>query len=386
MPIAATTSPSQINSVSDSIEYEFTLSSPIVSDLNIEVIGATPYGLTKFGINHDPSYTPPTLAVGQIIYITSSAANLYSGAHVITEVLTSLECVVNTIYVGFDNQCRFDVYNNFNFDLYEFPNLSIDPAIQTIATLKGIPTNNNKIKFNISEYLRSVLNDAKPSLMFGLGLSNLNLYGNGMAANSTIKSSIMVPFFAVDNRIIENSETLVFFEGFKTYLSISKVQDTVLDVKREIENIAPFTQGTSFTYQKQSYQSVEVMNGCFKDALNIVFVNFAGGLRNYVVFNDIANGRDFENETTFKNSKGELRTLQVQSFKTYNVLTENVRITHAETVEQMISSPYTWLEIDGELVPIVIEKQSFQKYRSYDESLTISFNFRMSETKQSQVY
>ena len=88
MPIAVTSSPAQINSVADKIEYELTLSSPPISDMNIETIGATPYGLTKLGINHDPSYTPPSLAVGKIIYITDSLNDLYNGAHVITEVLT----------------------------------------------------------------------------------------------------------------------------------------------------------------------------------------------------------------------------------------------------------------------------------------------------------
>ena len=237
----------------------------------------------------------------------------------------------------------------------EYPNLSIDGAINIIAQLKGIPTNDNKIKINVAEYLRSALNETKPSLSFNLAQFE-GVISRAMVCNSTLKTSLTTPFWAANNRIIETSETLVFFEGFKTYLSVSKVQNTTLDVKREINNIAPFTQGATFTYGKQDYQSVEVMKGCFKDALNIVFINFAGGLRNYVVFNDIANGRDFENETTFKNSSLELRTLQVQSFKTYNVLTENVRITHADTVEQMIASPYTCLEVDGELVPIVIEK------------------------------
>ena len=73
-------------------------------------------------------------------------------------------------------------------------------------------------------------------------------------------------------------------------------------------------------------------------------------------------------------------------FENYEVSCENVRITHSESIDQMIASPLTWLaDAAGNLTPIVINKESFLKYKSYDESLNFSFTFRKSETKQSQL-
>ena len=222
--------------------------------------------------------------------------------------------------------------------------------------------------------------------MFGLGLSNLSLYGRQMAANSSLTLNKISPLFVTDNTTIETSSTLVFFEGFKTFVSKSNIDDTILNVKREIYDVTVFTQGSTYTGTILESQATEVQSGCFKDALNIVYVNFAGGLRNYVVYNDISITREFDNETRFKNSSLSEYLLQCQSHQEYQVLTENIRTTHQDTIEQMIASPYTWLELDGTLYPIVIEKQSIQLYRSYNEAITLAFNFRMSETMQSQVY
>jgi hypothetical protein len=385
MPIVSLSSPPQINSVSDNITYELTLTSLALADTNIEILGQTPYGLAKFAVNNDPAFTPPTLAVGKIIYITGSSGNLYKGAHLIVEVLSSTQCVVNTIYKGYDNNMLYDVFDNFNFDLYEFPNLSIDAPTATIATIKGIPNSSNSLVFNVSEYLRSYLNNTKRSLMFGLGNLNLSLYGRSMVANSSITLYKISPLFAANNTTVETARTLVFFEGFKTFVSKVLKQDTSLDVKRAINDVSLFTMGSSYSGVILGSQTNEVQKGCFKDALNIVYVNFAGGLRNYVVYNDISITREFDEETRFKDSSLAEYLLQCKSHTEYQVLTENVRTTHQETIEQMIASPYTWLEINGALIPIIIEKQSIQLYRSYNESITLAFNFRLSETMQSQV-
>lgn len=386
MPIVSLSSPPQINSVSDAITYELGITSLALADTNIEILGQTPYGLTKFAVNKDPSFTPPILAVGKIIYVTGSTGNLYKGSHVIVEVLASNQCVVNTIYKGYDNNMLYDVFDNFNFDLYEFPNLSIDAPTSTIATLKGIPDSANNLVFNVSEYLRSYLSNSKRSLMFGIGLAGLSLYGRSMAANSSLTLSKISPLFATNNTTVETASTLVFFEGFKTFVSKVLKQDTTLDVKRAINDVSVFTMGASYSGVILESQTNEVQSGCFKDALNIVYVNFAGGLRNYVVYNDISITREFDNETRFKNSSLAEYMLQCQSHQEYQVLTENIRTTHQDTIEQMIASPFTWLEINGTLYPIVIEKQSIQLYRSYNEAITLAFNFRMSETMQSQVY
>ncbi len=385
MPIVSLSSPPQINSVSDAITYELGITSLAIADTNIEILGQTPYGLTKFAVNKDPSFTPPTLAVGKIIYVTGSTGNLYKGSHVIVEVLTSNQCVVNTTYKGYDNNMLYDVFDNFNFDLYEFPNLSIDAPTATIATLKGIPDSANNLVLNVSEYLRSYLNNTKRSLMFGLGTSNLSLYGRSMVANSSITLNKISTLFATNNTTVETASTLVFFEGFKTFVSRVLKQDTTLDVKSAINDVTVFTMGSSYSGVILGSQTNEVQSGCFKDALNIVYVNFAGGLRNYVVYNDISITREFDNETRFKNSSLAEYLLQCQSHTEYQVLTENVRTTHQDTIEQMIASPYTWLELNSVLYPIIIEKQSIQLYRSYNESITLAFNFRMSETMQSQV-
>jgi hypothetical protein len=385
MPIVLNSAPPQINSVSDNITYELFLNPLDYTETIIDTNGTTPYGLTKFIVTNYGFYTPPTLAVGKIIYVSSSTNNLYKGVHVIVEVISATECVVNTIYKGVDTALLYDCYENFNFDLYEFPNLSIDGPVSTIATLKGIPNSNNVLIFNVSEYLRSGLNNTKRSLMFGLGNTNLSLYGRSMVANSSITLSKISPLFAVNNTTIETASTLVFFEGFKTFVSKALKQDTTLDVKRAINDVSVFTMGSSYSGVILGSQTNEVQKGCFKDALNIVYVNFAGGIRNYVVYNDIAISREFDEEIRFKDSSLAEYLLQCQSHTEYQVLTENVRTTHQETIEQMIASPYTWLELNSILVPIIIEKQSIQLYRSYNESITLAFNFRLSETMQSQV-
>ena len=148
MPIAISSAPPTINSVSDDIIYELDISSIDPADSFISILGSTPYGLTIFDITNDVGFVNPTLAVGKIIYITTSGN--YQGAHVIVEVISLGQCVVNTLING-SATLDYDVYDSFNFDLYEFPNLSIDPPTATIANLKGIPNNINKLFFNVRE-------------------------------------------------------------------------------------------------------------------------------------------------------------------------------------------------------------------------------------------
>jgi hypothetical protein len=386
MPITGTSAPAIISSVADNIEYELTLTPLALADTSIEILGSTPYGLTKFSINNDPGYTSPTLVVGNIIYVNTSTGGLYNGAHVIVEVLTAFTCVVNTIYKGYDNLLEYDVYTDFNVDLYELDNLSgTATVLQKVAKLKGTPKN-DKIIHSVSEYLRGVLGNNKRSIMFGIGQSNLSLYGSSCAVNSALTLNKINNLFTTNLTTVETAETLVFFKGFKTFVSKTLKDDTFLNVQRAINDISVFTMGSTYSGVILGTQKVEVNDGCFKDALNIVYVNQAGGLRNYVVYNDIGISLEFDNDTTFKDSNLNFKSIQNQSYKSYSVSTENVRTSHAETIEQMITSPFTWLEVDGVLKPIVIEKQSILLYRSYNEAINLSFNFRLSETIQSQVY
>jgi hypothetical protein len=386
MPITGTSAPAIISSVADNIEYELTLTPLALADTSIEILGSTPYGLTKFSINNDPSYTSPTLVVGNIIYVNTSIGGLYNGSHVIVEVLTAFTCVVNTIYKGYDNLLEYDVYTDFNVELYELDNLSATATvIQKVATLKGTPKN-DKIIHSVSEYLRGVLGNNKRSIMYGIGQSNISLYGSSCAVNSALTLNKINNLFTTNLTTVETAETLVFFKGFKTFVSKTLKDDTFLNVQRAIYDISVFTMGSTYSGVILGTQKVEVNDGCFKDALNIVYVNQAGGIRNYVVYNDIGISLEFDNDTTFKDSNLNFKSIQNQSYKSYSVSTENVRTSHAETIEQMIASPFTWLEVDGVLKPIVIEKQSVLLYRSYNEAINLSFNFRLSETIQSQVY
>lgn len=385
MPITVTSAPATISSVADNIEYELTLTALALADTKIDVSSQTPYGLTIFGVSSDPSFTPPTLAVGKIIYVSGSTGNFYNGAHVIVEVISSISCVVNTIYKGADANLLYDCYTDFNVDLYELPDLSIGTALNTISTLKGIPKN-DKIIYNVSEYLRSVLGNSKRSIMFGIGQSNISLYGSSCAVNSALTLSKINSLFSVNATTVETASTLIFFKGFKTFVSKTLKDDTFLNVKRAVNDFTVFTMGSTYSGTILESQTVEVNDGCFKDGLNIVYVNQAGGLRNYVVYNDIGISLDFDNDTTFKDSNLNVKSIQNQSFKTYSVSTENIRTSHAETIEQMITSPFTWLELNGVLKPIVIEKKSILLYRSYNEAINLAFDFRLSETIQSQVY
>lgn len=385
MPITVTSAPAIISSVADNIEYELTLTALALADTKIDVSSQTPYGLTIFGVSSDPSFTPPTLAVGKIIYVSGSVGNFYNGAHIIVEVISSTSCVVNTIYKGADANLVYDCYTDFNVDLYEFPNLAVDAAINTIAILKGIPKN-DKIIYNVSEYLRSVLGNSKRSIMFGIGQSGLSLYGRSCAVNSALTLSKINSLFSVNATTVETASTLIFFKGFKTFVSKTLKDDTFLNEKRAVNDFTVFTMGSTYSGTILESQTVEVNDGCFKDGLNIVYVNQAGGLRNYVVYNDIGISLDFDNDTTFKDSNLNVKSIQNQSFKTYSVSTENIRTSHSETIEQMIASPFTWLEVDGVLKSIIIEKKSILLYRSYNEAINLAFDFRLSETVQSQVY
>ena len=391
MPITGTSAPAIISSVADNIEYELTITPSTVLDFygNQTVLfttGSTPYGLTVFErlISATlPATQQPTFAVGAIIQITTNG--IYKGTHVVVEVINANTCVVNSIYKGSLGSLQYDVFTDFNVDLYEFPNLAVDVAINTIATLKGIPKN-DKIVYSVSEYLRSVLGNSKRSIMFGIGQGGLSLYGRSCAVNSALTLSKINSLFSVNATTVETASTLIFFKGFKTFVSKTLKDDTFLNVKRAVNDFTVFTMGSTYSGTILESQKVEVNDGCFKDALNIVYVNQAGGLRNYVVYNDIGISLEFDNDTTFKDSNLNLKSIQNQSFKSYEVSTENIRTSHAETIEQMIASPFTWLEVDGVLKPIVIEKQSILLYRSYNEAINLSFNFRLSETVQSQVY
>jgi hypothetical protein len=391
MPITGTSAPAIISSVADNIEYELTITPSTVLDFygNQTVLfttGSTPYGLTIFERIVSaalPAAQQPTFSVGSIIQITNN--NIYKGSHVIVEVIDDNTCIVNTIYKGSLGSLEYDIFNDFNVELYEFSNLGIGTAINTIATLKGIPKN-DKIVYNVSEYLRGVLGDSKRSIMFGIGQSGLSLYGRSCAVNSALTLYKINSLFAVNATTVETASTLIFFKGFKTFVSKTLVDDTFLNEKRAVNDFTVFTMGSTYSGTILESQKVEVNDGCFKDALNIVYVNQAGGLRNYVVYNDIGISLDFDNDTTFKDSNLNVKSIQNQSFKSYAVSTENIRTSHAETIEQMIASPFTWLEVNGTLIPIVIEKQSILLYRSYNEAINLSFNFRLSETIQSQVY
>jgi hypothetical protein len=222
--------------------------------------------------------------------------------------------------------------------------------------------------------------------MFGIGKSNLSLYGSSCAVNSALTLAAINSLFAVNATTVETAETLVFFKGFRTFVSKTLKDDTLFNVRRAINDISVFTMGSAYSGVILESQTTEVQDGCFKDALNIVYVNQAGGLRNYVVYNDIGISRDFKNDTYFEDSNLNYIQIQNQSFKSYSVSMENIRTTHASTIEQMLVSPFTWLEEGGVLKPIVIEKKSVLLYRSYNEAINLSFNFRLSETAQSQVY
>jgi hypothetical protein len=187
-------------------------------------------------------------------------------------------------------------------------------------------------------------------------------------------------------KILERAETLVFFKTYRTIWqenlkysvfppSLNIYGDTTYDV----------TFSSSFPGNKLSTQKVEIMTGCFKDPLNILYINSFGALRNYVVFNDIEQSINFENETRFKDDRLNEKILAVQSYEEYNVSATDVRLTHAESIAQMIASPKAWLMTSDSLTPIVINKKSFLQYRSFDAYLNFSFKFRIASTTQSQV-
>lgn len=388
MGLTLSSSPAQITSVNDDNNFVVTVTP---DNVKYSITDGTPFGLAKINLIDSLGVAAPSVFVGQLLHITDTAS-IYYGTHVITEILTpvlsfSSRVVINTVFIGSASSAvnSAALFSNLNFLISEYPNLSIDGAVGVIARVKATVNNSNVINLKLSEYLKSYLINKK-SISYGISIF-AELGGNRhTVVNSILPTANITSLFTTDATIFETISTLVFFKGFKTFVSNSNKDDAILNVKREVLDIANYTQTSTAPTNILGTQTVEVFQGCFKDALNIVYLNFAGGLRNYVVFNDIAISREFENEIRFRNNDLAEFIQSVNHFEQYEVSCENVRMTHSETIDQMIASPLTWLaDSAGNLTPIVINKESFLKYKSYDESLNFSFTFRKSETKQSQL-
>jgi hypothetical protein len=266
--------------------------------------------------------------------------------------------------------------------------------LDVFARVKFNIRNLSLVSLNISEYVRSLFLNGKTTVMVGLYhplLTSVSLATLTTIVNATFDSADVAKHYnnpsALTPKILERAETLIFFKNYRTIwqenLKYSVFPPTLEIYGDETYDVASF--GSTFTGNKLSSQKVEILTGCFKDPLNILYINSFGALRNYVVFNDIEQSTIFQNETRFKNDRLIEKTLAVQSFTEYNVSATDVRLTHADSIAQMIASPKAWLMTSDTLTPIVIEKKSFLQYRSFDAYLNFSFKFRLASTTQSQV-
>ena len=396
MALTLISQPSAVVSVNDNNEFVYQVSA---GNFYVGSNGATPFGLLKLFINDTTATAIPSISVGDIIHVTDSTS-IYFGSHVVTEIIGSapyyVQVVVNTVYVGVYAPATFNnamVFNNFicelNTILISTPVWTFENKIANVS----YDIKNNLITLNVNEYVRSAFSSGINAVT--IDISQGSIFPQILPVtfvNTVLSSAEVQPIFKVSGspvvpKIVETAKTIILFKAFRTFISNSSRQNVSTPSVAEIYKIVDsnYTQTGSIPTNILSYQSVELYNGCFKDALNIVYLNFAGGIRNYVVFNDIAISREFDNEIRFKNNNLAEFIQSVEHYESYEVSCENVRMTHSESIDQMIASPLTWLsDSNGNLTPIVIDKSSFLKYKSYDESLNFSFSFRKSETKQSQ--
>lgn len=396
MPIALSSIPPSINSVSSDIVY--TLEAQPV-DLNMAVSGATPFGLAtaKFKLTGGAL---PTIFVGQMIFCNDSSGPYY-GTHVVTEIVSStateVTAVVNTTYTS--TYAPGLVANALDIvsDIIELRQIIVDAGVEVpldvFARVKFNVKTLSLIKLNVSEYVRSLFLSGESTVIIGVYHPLLSLgafQGVTTIVNATFDSADVALHYNTGSnitpKILESAETLVFFKNYRTIwqenLKHSLFSSNILYGDATYD-VASF--GSTFTGNKLSSQKVEVLTGCFKDPLNILYINSFGALRNYVVFNDIEQSINFENETRFKDDRLNEKILAVQSYQEYNVSATDVRLTHAESIAQMIASPKAWLMTSDSLTPIVINKKSFLQYRSFDAYLNFSFKFRIASTTQSQV-
>ena len=396
MPIALNSVPPKINSVSSDII--FTMEAQPV-DLNMAVSVATPFGLAtaKFKLTGG---TLPTIFVGQMIFCNDSSGPYY-GTHVVTEIVSStateVTAVINTTYTSAYAPGLVANALDIVSDIIELREIIVYSGVETpldvFARVKFNIRNLSLIRLNVSEYVRSLFIDGKTTAIIGIfhPLLTLGSFQNVTTiVNATFDSADVALHYNTGSditpKIMESGETLVFFKNYRTIwqenLKHSLFSSNILYGDATYD-VASF--GSTFTGNKLSSQKVEILTGCFKDPLNILYINSFGALRNYVVFNDIEQTINFENETRFKNDRLIEKTLAVQSFTEYNVSATDVRLTHADSIAQMIASPKAWLMTSDTLTPIVIEKKSFLQYRSFDAYLNFSFKFRLASTTQSQV-
>jgi len=392
MGLSLISQPDAIVSVNENIEYQFQVTP---GNYYVGSSAATPFGLAKFFVNDLSGAVIPSVSIGQIIHITDTSS-IYYGSHVVTEIVSTanyyVEVVVNTVFKEVYSPTAFanaELFNDFNYTINK---VGLGPVlIANIANPQFTILAGNIIKLKVSEYIKSYLTGVNlHTVAIGVAKTGMPAVTTVTVVNTIYSSAQIKTLFrtgssgTVAPKIFDLSPVQIYFNGYKTWKTESNLTTGPDELFNVVNTI--YTQTTTAPTNILSTQTVEVLNGCFKDALNIVYLNFAGGLRNYVVFNDIAISREFENEIRFRNNDLAEFIQSVNHFENYEVSCENVRITHSESIDQMIASPLTWLaDAAGNLTPIVINKESFLKYKSYDESLNFSFTFRKSETKQSQL-
>jgi hypothetical protein len=376
----------------------FTLEAQPV-DLNIAVGSATPFGLAvaEFQLTGG---TLPTIFVGQMIFC-DDASSPYYGTHVVTGIVsttgTSVFAAINTAFTTAYAPGLVANALDIVDDIFEVREILVDSGVEIpldiFARVKFNIRNASLIHLNLSEYVRSLFLDGKTTTIIKIyhPLLTSSLQYPTTVVNSTLSSAEVGAYYSsggsnITPKILESASTIVFFKDYRTiwqenfkhslFSGNTLYGDTTYDLV--------FT-SSSFTGHKLDPQKVEILTGCFKDPLNILYINSFGALRNYVVFNDIEQSLNFDNETRFKDDRLNEKILAVQSFTEYNVHATDVRLTHADSIAQMIASPKAWLMTRDSLTPIVIEKKSFLLYRSFEAYLNFSFKFRLASTSQSQV-
>lgn len=395
MSLVLIAQPEPVCSVAEKIEYVYRVDP---DDYSYGIYAGTPFGLAIINITDTTGMITPPCFIGQIIHITDPLS-IYHGSHVVTEILPlvvsfGISVVVNSRFIGseFNPSNSVALLSTFNCELWS---IAISPPVWTpfsnIATINFF-IKNNTVKLNVSEYVRSTFADS------AIRNVTVDILGTGFpqalpvsVINSSLKTSEVTKMFNVSGssvvpRIVDSSKHLIFFKEFRTFLSNSAREAVSIPSVAEIYSIVDSNTSEIPILEPMAEQIVEIVTGCISEALNIVYLNFAGGLRNYVCFNQIQLSRRFSEETRFKNDQLLEFIQSVQSYEEYEVVCNEVKITHSESIDQMIASPLTWLtDSAGNLTPIVIEKKTFVKYKSFDQSLNFKFSFRKSETIQSQI-
>lgn len=167
--------------------------------------------------------------------------------------------------------------------------------------------------------------------------------------------------FSVDYSALANGENEVLIEGFK---------DT-----EDGESIGEF----SLIFDK-SECATEIQTCCSEDTINIVWLGREGAIKLWY-FSGV---REYDVKVgdagTFKNNDYQLQySSRNNIYKGRSASTGNISKTEADYLDELRYAIQAWSVIDGEVKPILVDNDSFFKYKSKDKLFDIKVRYIIAE-------